>query len=298
VYAHPRRHKLPSCNERGLALISVLWLTSLLILLATAATALTRAHDRMAARAGQTIAAEAIADSAVRLTLLRLSAPGVEEQLPGFSMQSRLQLFGQEIAIRVEREAGRVDLNAAEAPLIAAVLVASGLDSQTSRSFASRIVDWRDGDDRPEAGGAVAEQYRSANVGYEPRNAPFESIEELRQVLGSADVSARALDAFTVFSTQSPTIAPEFAHPLVHRALTIRANESTERSPQDLERAEPPPVPPSVPLGSSGPLTRQVVRIHACPAQLPVALCRTAIARLTGNSQRPFLIYAWYTEDH
>lgn len=281
MHLRPTPRRIGPPKTRGLALITVLWLISLLTVLATAVLAITRNHGRIAARAAQIIAAETLADSAIRLTLLQINAPLNDERPFAFSARWPLRLFDQTVNIRVEREAGRVDLNATDASLLAAVFTAGGINPERSRSFASRIIDWRDADDQPGPGGAEIEDYQRANLSYGPRNSPFESVGELRQVLGLADLSAELLDAFTVYSTRSPTIVLEFAQPLVHGALTRLSNGSV-----DTNSATP------------GPqlLMGQVARIHACTEKDAITLCRVAVARLTGSRLKPFLMYAWYTE--
>ena len=272
-----RAGRIGHAQQRGLALITVMWLIGLLTLLATAMLAMSRSHARMSARAAQMVAAEAAEDSALRLALLQITGPIRENQQLGFSTQWRLRVFDRDIDIRVEREAGRVDLNASDAALLAAVFVAGGIDAGTARSYAARILDWRDPDDRLEPGGAERDDYRRAHLDYPPRNGPFESIGELRQVLGLADLSPQMLDAFTVYSTRSPLIDLSFAHPLVRIAL------QSQSSPQ------------SVATGGEQ-LLGQVARIHACAAKDVIRSCKAVIARLTGDPKKPFLIYAWYTE--
>jgi general secretion pathway protein K len=243
----------------------------------------------MAARAAQIITAETAADSAIRLTLLQINAPVEEASQLAFSAHWQLELFDRAVDIRVEREAGRVDLNATDTSLLSAVFIAGGIDTGQAHSFASRIVDWRDIDNQPGPGGAELGDYKRAKIAYGPRNGPFESIGELRQVLGLADLSPQILDAFTMYSTRSPTIALEFAHPIVKAALTL----SSQRAP---ELPEPLPMRPNTRALSTQLLTGQVVRIHACLQNGATTTCRAAIVRLTGNGQRPFLTYAWYTE--
>ena len=275
---HVRKVTSPfSRKMQGLALITVLWLISLLTLLATAMLAISRNHGRMSVRAAQRIEAESIADSAIRLTLLRINAPLREGQSIGFSAGWRMVVFDKPVDIRLEREAGRVDLNATGAPLLTTVLIAGGLQPQQAHALASRIIDWRDADDELQAGGAEAAEYNRENLSYAPRNAPFQSIGELRHVLGAADLSPKILDAFTVYSTRSPTIARDFAHPLVATAMSSLADESGAVLGPQL-------------------LAGQVVRIHACVEQGAITLCRSVIARMTAHGQRPFLIYDWHSD--
>jgi general secretion pathway protein K len=272
--------RLHAGYERGLALIAVLWMLTLLTLLATAMLAVARSNARLSSRNAQFISSAATADSAIRLAMLRTFAPQSADAHFGFSTQWRLELFNQQVDVRVEREAGRADLNATNAPLLAAVFVAGGVDPHEAQSFAARIIDWRDADDEPGAGGAERQDYALDQPGYAPRNGPFESVEELRQVLGLAELSPEILDAFTVYSTRSPTIAYEFAHPLVRRALDLLSTSAAE-TPQH--------------IGTSD-LNGQAIRIHACTGQNKVTLCRAAIIRWMSQRNRPFRTHAWYTE--
>jgi hypothetical protein len=79
-------------------------------------------------------------------------------------------------------EAGRIDINAASPAQIAAL---PGLDV----SIAAAIVDWRDTDDEPLENGAERGDgtYTGAITSYAPRNAPIETLEELRLVRGVTD---------------------------------------------------------------------------------------------------------------
>jgi hypothetical protein len=78
--------------------------------------------------------------------------------------------------------AGCVDVNNASAALLASL---PGCDA----SIAAAIVDWRDTDDAPGENGAERSDgaYTGATVAYAPRNAPFETLEELRMVRGVTD---------------------------------------------------------------------------------------------------------------
>ena len=68
----PRRSRE---RTRGVALIAVLWLLALLTLLATSTVALSVSHRRAAQRLAQAVELDARADSAIRVTFLRIIAP-------------------------------------------------------------------------------------------------------------------------------------------------------------------------------------------------------------------------------
>jgi len=264
-------------RSRGLALIAVLWMVSLLTVLATSMLSITRANAKMSSRSAQFVAAKVVADSAIRLILARGSGLAID----AFSTRRQLEVFDQAVDVRIEREAGRIDLNAAEASLLSAAFVAGGIDGATADTFASRIIDWRDADVEPVAGGAEAPDYAHAKLDYGPRNGPFESVGELQQLLGLSELNPSILDAFTVYSTRSPTISRENAHPLVQTALDLQVSGPAHNDTSTASSVQQ--------------LIGQAVRIHACTEVSDMTLCRVAIVRIM-NGVPAFLTHAWYTE--
>jgi DNA uptake protein ComE-like DNA-binding protein len=75
-------------------------------------------------------------------------------------------------------EASKLNLNTATAEMLQL------LPSMTPE-FAAAIVDWRDADSEPGPGGAEDETYLRLSPAYRCKNAPFESVEELRLVHGA-----------------------------------------------------------------------------------------------------------------
>lgn len=75
-------------------------------------------------------------------------------------------------------EASKLNLNTAPAELLTLL---PGMTAE----FAGAIVDWRDDNSEPEVGGAEADTYLMDDPAYECKNAPFESVEELRLVKGA-----------------------------------------------------------------------------------------------------------------
>jgi general secretion pathway protein K len=61
-----------------------------------------------------------------------------------------------------------------------------GLDVSPEKAvaLAAAIVDFRDEDDVPGVNGAESAAYRAAGLAQGPKNAPFETVTELDQVLG------------------------------------------------------------------------------------------------------------------
>jgi type II secretory pathway component PulK len=94
------------------------------------------------------------------------------------------------------------------------------LNEKAARAMTSHILDWRDADEQRREDGAERAEYRAAGRAYTPRNGPFESVDEVKQVLGGESISVDLLDSFTVYThTLVPT--ESLASEAVKRALAF-----------------------------------------------------------------------------
>jgi len=88
----------------------------------------------------------------------------------------------------VARAAGAaLDVNAADEDALASVLVSNAVPAPRADSLAAAIMDWRDPDAEPRAGGAERDAYRRARAPV-PRDSSFASTAEILLVRGAASV--------------------------------------------------------------------------------------------------------------
>lgn len=219
-----------SGGERGFALLIVLWSLALLALLGTRLTSSARTELQLARNIHSSAVMEAQADGLVFETIFRLlkdeSGSGGND---GFDRAVAMP-DGRGI-VRVTSLAGRVNPNTASEELMAALLTQVGLAPRPAASLAAAIADWRTPGQVARPGGAKGPQYRAAGVAYSPPGAPFETIEELRHVLGMTPALEAALAPhMTVFYDGSPVRSE--ADPLVARALRATGT-GDERAPQE-----------------------------------------------------------------
>jgi len=95
----------------------------------------------------------------------------------------------------LDDEERRINLNTAPADVLARLAqVAGGLSEDQAAEVAAAIEDWRDEDSTQRTGGAEDFAYQSLQDGYDCKDGPFESVEELLLVRGVSPAPGRALE--------------------------------------------------------------------------------------------------------
>ena len=93
-----------------------------------------------------------------------------------------LPLETGEVRVRFESGAGLIDLNKASDKLLAAMFDSVGVSQDQRNHLVDSILDWRDTDDIPHLYGAEINDYEQVSGQRLPRNADFESVDELLRV--------------------------------------------------------------------------------------------------------------------
>ena len=181
-------------RERGSVLIIVLWvafgLVSLAIYFANSSSLELRAADN---RVATLEAEQAIAGAARYLSnaLANVTEPGVAPDSATLKVEAvqvgtaRFWVIGQpldedddlELTFGLVDEGAKLNLNTATAAMLAKL-------PRMTDALAAAVVDWRDTDSNPSENGAEDDIYARLTPPYRCKNAPFESIEELRMVYG------------------------------------------------------------------------------------------------------------------
>jgi len=190
-----------NAREGGWALISVLWGLVIISLVADMMLSSARVSYRQAAYDVEEAQRQAAADAAtVRAVLGLLDArPDHRWRIDG--VPQTWAFDGQEMRVAVEDEGGKIDMNASgDAAIRQLLTVAAG-----AGDTADKILDWRDQKgDAHRLHGATAADYGAAGMDYFPRGGMFQSVDELKLVLGiDPAVFERIRPAVTVFSGRS-----------------------------------------------------------------------------------------------
>lgn len=186
----------------GAALLLVLWLVALLTAL-VGAYALTARMEALQGRVGSRGAiAQEVARAGIEYALVRVADRNPETHWQPNGRPYAWTFDGQQVHVRIVDETGKVDLNQADVPLLSRLMQALGEPADASDALAAAIVDWRDADNLTQpVGGAEDSDYAAAEREYGAKDAPFDTVAEVEQVLGmTPDLYARLAPFLTLYS--------------------------------------------------------------------------------------------------
>ncbi|GGA84615.1 type II secretion system protein K [Arenimonas soli] len=207
-------------GSRGAALLLVIWLLLLLAGVVVVFAFSARIESMQGSALRTRLAGQLAAEAGLEVAALRLADADPTRRWFPDGRANTFDYAGHKVHVRVLDESGKVDLNAADAALLAELMIALGVEELRARQLAGAIQDWRDTDDLLAIGGGAEDpDYAAAGLDYGAKDQPFNTVSELQQVLGmDADVYARLVPHVTVF-TASPRPLRDFAQMPVLLAL-------------------------------------------------------------------------------
>jgi len=257
--AHPERLRRRRGARRGIALVLVLWVLTLLTVMAVGMTAAQRTETALTENLIDDARFAALADAAITYVAFNFSTPPTTEgaglsgargggrgaaaggtgraTVVGDEAQAAQWLpdgtprpwdfDGNALSLSVFNEQSRINLNQAPAKVLAALLEALGVEEEAATAIADAIVDWRDEDDLTLLNGAEDKDYEDADRALGAKDAPFVAVEELQQVLGvSRELYQRLAPEVTV-DTENDQVEQTFASaPVIAALLGIPLEEA------------------------------------------------------------------------
>ena len=231
----PARAPLLSRPADGFVLVAVLWLLALLTVVTLVLLTSVRLNVRAAGQLAQHAEAEALADGLTRLVALRLGnrfrRPLAPDTITADGNPYTCSHAEALVEMTVTDVGGLVDLNMASARLLEWLLLGLGLAADKAAATAAAIVDFRDEDDTPSPNGAEAAAYQAAGLQHGPKNAPFETVTELDQVLGIDLPLLARLRLITTVHSGQPGIDPTKAPPEVLAVAAAAAEAAAIPAP-------------------------------------------------------------------
>lgn len=228
---------------RGAALLLVLWILVLMTGLVAVFALGARTEGLQGSALRFQAASRNAAEAGIELAVFKLSSPDPSKRWLPDARPNAFDFEGHRVEVRVQDEAAKFDLNSTDAPTLAALMTALGVDADRARQLAGTIQDWRDPDDLVAIeGGAESREYAAAGLPYGARNQPFTTVSELQQLLGMDETTYRLLVPHVTIFTARPRPDPSFAQAPVLQAMGMDAAQV--RQLLDLRAAWQPGLPP------------------------------------------------------
>jgi len=230
-------------DQRGFALLIVLWIFMVLFVLGAEFAVGMRQNAQATVNFADETQSYYLATAAANRTFYRaliardeatlgLTAGEVEAEdfVPVIHTDGKWhqeELWGAPVWIKVTDEAGKIPINLADYNILIHLLGNLGVPTEDSGEIADAILDWRDPDDDTRLNGAESEYYLGLPQPYGAKNAPLDSLDELRLIKGvsedlyfggSEDYPIGLLDIFSVFNRRS-ALSVRSASPEVLEAL-------------------------------------------------------------------------------
>jgi len=190
----------------GFALVLVLWVLSLLTIMAGSFALSMRREAGITAGSSSTAQAAAVAESGLAIAELMVMNPDQLQRWHTDGSIYQIDYADSKVRVRLLSETGKVDLNSADQDLLQGLMVHAPVDAELQTKLVNAILDWRDGDDLVRIDGAEKEEYKDAGLSYQPRNKPFQSIEELQLVLGMNEQIFKWIESLVTIHSGQPKV--------------------------------------------------------------------------------------------
>ncbi|MET0581642.1 MAG: type II secretion system minor pseudopilin GspK [Pseudoxanthomonas sp.] len=211
-------------RQRGAALLLVLWLIALLTALIGAFALTARVEALQGKVLSDGVRTQELARAGVEYSLARLADTEPTTRWLPDGRSYRWNFAGSEIELHIVDESGKVDLNQAGQPLLTALMQALGTEREPAERVAAAIVDWRDPDPLTQVnGGAEDPDYAAAGRPYGAKDAPFETVAEVEQVLGMTPELYAKLEPFLTLYSGRGEPDPTYAQAQVLTAMGLDA---------------------------------------------------------------------------
>lgn len=198
-------------RQSGIALVIVLWMLSLLTILATSYSQTVRIETNLTSNFVHTSQAKAIAEAGIWQSITELLKPKLERQWKTDGTEYKYDFKQGFAKINIFNESGKIDLNTAQTELLRGLIDSIGLEEEKSLIVLDSILDWRDKDNLVRNHGAEDGDYRLNNYNYGAKDSLFNSLDELQLIMGmTPDIYNKLKPAITIYSRQ-PGINPNFA---------------------------------------------------------------------------------------
>jgi len=290
-----------SHGQRGVALVIVLWAIALMGVLLGSFALIARTEQLESRHVFDAVTARYDAEAGLERAVfeLRNSDPALRWIADGRPYE--FDFDQAHVTVEINDESGKIDLNVADPVVLTSLFISVGVELDKAAALADAIDDWRDTDDMPRPNGAEVAEYKQAGLGYGPRNAPFQTVSEVQQVLGMDYELFRKIEpAVTIYSgtgSPNPAFAPFEALRTLPNMTDEFAHQIIEQRQQALPGQPGAPVltlPDGTPIvANGGGLTYSVKSRAVLPNGKSTVLDASIRIGGVGTAGRPYTVLRW-----
>ncbi len=285
-------------HQHGIALVIVLWVVTLLSLIAASFIYAMRTDVQIVSNSMSITQGQVIADAGVHRAMLELYKPiQVPDRWNPNGEVHEWEYKGAKLRITIMDESGKIDINGATEALLRSLFVSKGVPEEEANTLVDAINDWKDPDVLKRLRGAEEPEYKAAGLNYKPANAPFQAQEELRLVLGMTSARYKLIEnIITVYSRQpgvDAKIAPREVLLAIPNVTVAQVDEYIGLREQ--ARATKQFVPPFSAGGPYLSVGSGFIASVRSEATMPdgVLFIRDAVVMKAPNPKRPYVFLSW-----
>jgi general secretion pathway protein K len=204
-----------SNNQRGIALLTVLWVLTILMVIVFSFSYMARTETLSTLSFKEGMEKRFLAEAGIQRGILELFYR--KENLNKVLTEDQAvwivdgrpysgQIGDGNFNVRILDESGKLDINTAPELLLRNLLGILGIEGTTLDTIVDSILDWKDKDDLHRLNGAESDYYLSLPNPYKAKNSDFETLEELllvkgvtREILYGDGKKKGLIDFLTVF---------------------------------------------------------------------------------------------------
>ncbi|MDH5202043.1 MAG: general secretion pathway protein GspK [Nitrospirota bacterium] len=203
-------------SERGIALLLVLWVLTVLMVIVFSFSYMTRTESHATLAFKEGIGKKFLAEAGMERGIMELFYRNQFFSVEGSEVWKidgtpyTVQLGDGYSTIRIMDEAGHVNINSVSDIILKNLLLNLGVQEEEADTIVDSIMDWKDPDDLHRLHGAESDYYMSLPTPYKAKNANFDTLEELLLVKGvtpeilyGSGEKKGIIDFLTVNSTSS-----------------------------------------------------------------------------------------------
>lgn len=188
-------------KQQGIALVLVLWVALLMTVIAGSFALSARTESVQSRILFNQVQAEFLAEAGLNRAVFELRNPDPETRWIADGRAYEFTLNEAKISVQITDESGKIDLNLANEELLVGLFASVGVEFDEALALSDKIQDWRDPDEEVRLAGAEDADYFAAGYIHGAKDAPFDTVPEVLQVMGMTYELYRKIEpAITVYS--------------------------------------------------------------------------------------------------